>query len=112
MEATNQSVPSNKAPKEQFWKNHFEAQEKSGQTRKKYCEARGLSCVQFGYWLRKISAQTNSTDTSPASLVAVKLKAQNESPQSMTAATLILKNGCFLKIHTIEALSFLLERMS
>jgi hypothetical protein len=113
MEAMNQ-LPSlsSKAQKEEYWKSHFKEQEKSGQTRKRYCEVQGISCIQFGYWLRRISLKENSTVNSPISLVAVKLRAQNELPQSISAATLILKNGCFLKIHTMEALSFLLERMS
>ena len=112
MEASQLTSLLSKAQKAEFWKGHFEAQQKSGQTRKKYCEDQGLSCVQFGYWLRKISAQANSMITSPTSLVAVKLKAPNELQQSMAEATLVLKNGCFLKIHTMEALSFLLERIN
>jgi len=103
---------SNIAQKEAFWKSHFEAQEKSGQTRNKYCEAQGISCTQFGYWLRKISRKDTPDVNDPISLVAVKLKTQNDSLQLITAATLNLKNNYFLKIHTMEALSFILERMS
>ncbi len=101
-----------KIPKEEFWKNHFKEQEKSGKTRKKYCEDQGISCVQFGYWLRKISCKENSTENSLAPLVGVKLKPQNEQIASATIGTLILKNGCLLKIHTMEALSYILERIN
>lgn len=111
MEATSASS-FKKIKKEEFWRNHFENQEKSGQTRKKYCEDQGISCIQFGYWLRKISYKESPTENSLTSLVAVRLKSHDESITSTALGTLCLKNGCLLKMHTIEALSYVLERMS
>ena len=90
---------------ESFWKHHLELQKASGLTRAEYCRNHEINYARFGYWLSKWSCETNS-------LVAVKLKFPEESSTATVHCTLNFSQGCFLKIHTIEALSYILERMN
>lgn len=90
---------------ESFWKHHLELQKASGLTRAEYCRNHEINYARFGYWLSKWSCETSS-------LVAVKLKLPEESPGTLVHCTLNFSKGYFLKIHTIEALSYILERMN
>lgn len=109
-------IQSHEIMNEEFCKKHLSLQRESSLSRKKYCKGNNINYTQFSYWLRKFSLIDNPTipDERPSPLMAIKLKAGSESlPRPAEAiCTLGFKNGCLLKIHTMEALSVILERMS
>lgn len=44
--------------KHTFWESHVEAWQTGGQTQRAYCREHGLSLASFGYWRRKLRADT------------------------------------------------------
>ena len=102
-------------PKEalEFCKKHLQSQRKSGLTRKKYCQINNISYVRFSYWARKISKNKTSSDSQESPLIAVKVKASTfASKETEVIGSLNLSNGRLLKIHRLDVLAYIIERMS
>ncbi len=94
---------------EEFWRHHNQMQKTSGLTRADYCRKNGLNYDRFGYWVTKrLSKSTQGTK-----LVSVKVKPTNEPAIALqsTLCTLNLNGGHSLKIHDINALSIILDKM-
>jgi hypothetical protein len=90
---------------EAFWHRHIQSFKTSGLTRTKYCQLHKVNYDRFGYWLRKLVPCS-------ASLVPVKVKANNEPLLRQTAICILnLRNGANLAIHDLQVLSFVLEKM-
>lgn len=87
-----------------FWKTHLESFKQSGLTRKEYCRQNNVNYDRFGYWLPKLAPRTTS-------LVAVQLKPETRSRTQPELCTLALKNGHELKIHDLQALSLIIEKV-
>ena len=95
--------------KSNFWQNHFKQQKESGLSRVEYCKQHQLSYVRFGYWLGKLQEQPSST------LLPIHLDITQSSPGIAVphaVCTLILKNGCELKIHDKSVLPILLTTLN
>ena len=113
MEAIEKSeMTSQETMNAEFCQKHLALQKKSGLSIKKYCKITNIHYTRFLYWARKASFVGISASDSSIPLIAVKLKNKNEPPISAEVmCTLSLKNETLLKVHTLEALSFILERM-
>ncbi len=95
----------------EFCQKHINLHEESGLSIKEYCKINSIHYARFLYKIRKVSFGGASASDTSMSLIAVKLKNKSEPHlSSETMCTLIFKNGILLKIHTMEALSYILER--
>jgi hypothetical protein len=92
-------------------KKHLDLQNTSGFSMKRYCRENNINYSQFLYWARKFSFKEAPATNNLNPLISVKLKNKNV-PSRLATCTLIFKNGCLLKIDTLEALTHILERMS
>jgi len=94
---------------ESFWRQHYQAHQSSGLTRREYCRKNSIDYYRFGYWLKKWSKQS-------AELIAVKLKlSENNASPSLPSpselCTLRLRGGHEIKINDVQALSLILEKI-
>jgi len=92
---------------EEFWQNHEKLQKGSELSRAAYCRQNGLNYFRFCHWIKK-SRQNYSVNK----LVSVKLKAATDRVAQKNLCTLELSSGRCLKIHDIQVLSIILERLS
>lgn len=90
-----------------FWKDHSEQQKVSGLTRADYCRQNNLNYHRLGYWLKKKSHRKSQE----SSLIAIKLKPNYELQAQITLCTLNLTSGCCLKIHDLQSLAIVLEKL-
>jgi len=107
---TSKSVPFHE--RESFWKHHIEAFQASKLKRSAYCRNNGVDVHQFCYWLKKHEKQMKHIKSAPTPLVPVKLKSPEEPRFPEALCTLTFRSGAQLKIHAVDALSVILERMS
>ncbi|MFA6038342.1 MAG: hypothetical protein WC748_09525 [Legionellales bacterium] len=93
---------------ESFWRQHYQAHQSSGLTRREYCRKNSIDYYRFGYWLKKCSKQN-------AQLIEVKIKPSenNLSPSPPSElCTLRLRGGHEIKINNVQALSLILEKIT
>lgn len=98
---------------EDFCKKHLALQKGSGLSRKKYCKLNNINYPRFCYWVNKMTGNSNSDDPQKSSLIAVNFKKEAfplEASESL--CTLSLSHGRSLKIHNLNALAFVLERIN
>jgi hypothetical protein len=105
-------INSEKIMNAEFCEKHLSLQEQLGLSRRQYCKVNNINYTQFLYWVKKFSLGSISEADGSIPLVAVKLKTKSEELSAETLCTLELKKSGFLKIHTLEALSYILERLS
>ncbi len=53
-----ESIPSTRASKEDFWRTHLVAWRESGLTKQEYCRQHGVSKSALGWWRTKLTRQT------------------------------------------------------
>ncbi len=105
MEASARSAPTkNKA----FWKNHVELQKSNDLSRADYCRQNNLNYHSFGYWLKKWPPYERQESSR---LIAIKIKPDSEVQTQATLCTLTLNNGRCLKIHDLQSLALILEKL-
>ncbi len=106
MEATSVSQPK-PIENEAFWQKHYEALNTSALSRTDYCRQYHINYDRFGYWISKWNRDKGDQ------LVSVKLKSTIEPKNQGIPAlcTLDLKNGQSLKIHDMQILAFILEKL-
>lgn len=99
---------------EDFWKQHMMMFSKSGLTKTAYCKANQVNYARFFYWIKKLSAHpkqiTNSQNQDSIKtnhLLSVQLKHDSKLHDGILC-TLLLKNGCTLRIHDQQSLSQIL----
>ena len=90
---------------ESFWRQHYQAHQESGLTRRAYCRINSIDYYRFGYWLKKWSKQN-------VKLIAVKLKSTDNNSSSYELCTLRLRGGHEIKINDARALSLILEKLA
>ena len=110
--AEKSEINSQKIMNAEFCEKHLSLQEQMGLSRRQYCKVNHINYTQFLYWVKKFSLGGISEANGSIPLVAVKLKTKSEALSAETICTLDLKKGCLLKIHTLEVLSYILERLS
>jgi hypothetical protein len=86
--------------KEKFWDKHIALQNDSGLSQVAYCRNHNLNYDQFCYWKRR---------KAPYSSKLLPIKMNKEVIEQESLCTLILKNGCELKIHNQTILPFLIS---
>ena len=91
-----------------FWKNHVELQKISDLSRADYCRQNNLSYHNFAYWLKKWPPYERQESSR---LIAIKIKSDPEIQTQETLCTLTLNNGRCLKIHDLQSLALILEKL-
>lgn len=106
---------------EDFWRKHFMSYSNSGMTKTAYCKANQINYDRFYYWIRKSSgtlknptasqhAKKQSSMTSDR-LLPIQLT-HDRTPQDGVLSSVILKNGCTLRIHDQQSLMHILAAWS
>jgi hypothetical protein len=89
---------------EEYWQQHLNACNKSGQQKSVYCREHQLNYEQMMYWQKKLN------NAKPASFVPVKLKNEQMPFNEQFICTLTMPSGCILKIYDERALSIILDK--
>jgi hypothetical protein len=96
---------------EVFWKKHIETHLTSGLSKRSYCKENRINYARFFYWIKKFSQQPKSSTLTSNQLLPVQLIRTNPSAvinKKEIQCTLVLKNGCELRINDHQSLSQIL----
>lgn len=74
----------------EYWRRQLEAQRRSGLSRRRYCERRGLRAGTFSWWAAKLREEEGSKETA---LVEVSGRAQPRDGQAAAAPPIELVIG-------------------
>ncbi|OGT50733.1 MAG: hypothetical protein A3F17_00895 [Gammaproteobacteria bacterium RIFCSPHIGHO2_12_FULL_41_15] len=100
-----------------FWKKHMASYSNSGLTKTAYCKANQVNYARFFYWTRKLSGSSVKPTAMPSAKKQSSIKTNRLLPIQITheikphdsvLCTVILKNGCTLRIHNQQSLMHIL----